>query len=48
MNADAISHEDYFNAPGETYTVKLDTAGSYSYYCEPHQGAGMTGSITVQ
>ena len=41
MNADALSHEDYFNAPGETYTVKLDAAGSYGYYCEPHQGAGM-------
>lgn len=47
VNADAISHEDYFNAPGETYTLKLDTAGSYSYYCEPHQGAGMTGKIVV-
>lgn len=43
VNADAISHEDYFNAPGETYSVKLDTAGAYSFYCEPHQGAGMTG-----
>ena len=48
MNADAISHEDYLNAPGETYTVKFDTAGSYSYYCEPHQGAGMVGKIIVQ
>ncbi|EFN52760.1 hypothetical protein CHLNCDRAFT_48299 [Chlorella variabilis] len=47
VNADAISHEDYFNAPGETYSVKLDTAGAYSFYCEPHQGAGMTGKITV-
>ena len=48
VNADAISHDDYFNAPGDSYKLKLDTAGSYSYYCEPHQGAGMVGKITVQ
>lgn len=47
-NAEALSHEDYMNAPGETYTAKFDTAGTYGYYCEPHQGAGMKGSITVQ
>lgn len=47
MNAEAISHEDYLNAPGETFSVKLDTAGEYGYYCEPHQGAGMAGKITV-
>lgn len=48
VKADAISHEDYLNAPGETYTVKLTTPGEYGYYCEPHQGAGMQGKITVQ
>lgn len=25
VNADAISHEDYLNAPGEKYSVKFDT-----------------------
>lgn len=25
MNAEAISREDYLNAPGEEFTVKLDT-----------------------
>ena len=48
VKADAISHEDYLNAPGETYTVKLTTPGEYGFYCEPHQGAGMQGKITVQ
>eukprot|EP00270_Netrium_digitus_P007568 TRINITY_DN220_c0_g1_i1.p1 TRINITY_DN220_c0_g1~~TRINITY_DN220_c0_g1_i1.p1 ORF type:complete len:161 (-),score=26.40 TRINITY_DN220_c0_g1_i1:154-636(-) len=47
VNADAISHEDYFNAPGDSYTITLDAAGEYSYYCEPHQGAGMVGKLTV-
>ncbi len=48
VNADAISHEDYLNAPGEKYSVKFDTAGEYGYYCEPHQGAGMVAKVIVQ
>eukprot|EP00227_Mantoniella_beaufortii_P013569 CAMPEP_0197574270 /NCGR_PEP_ID=MMETSP1326-20131121/2_1 /TAXON_ID=1155430 /ORGANISM="Genus nov. species nov., Strain RCC2288" /LENGTH=154 /DNA_ID=CAMNT_0043136799 /DNA_START=44 /DNA_END=508 /DNA_ORIENTATION=+ len=47
VNADAISHEDYLNGPGEKVTNKFDVAGVYGYYCEPHQGAGMAGTITV-
>lgn len=43
VNAEKISREDYLNAPGEVFTVKLDVAGEYGYYCEPHQGAGMAG-----
>merc|ERR1712176_418662 len=48
VNADAISHEDYLNAPGETATSKFDVSGTYSYYCEPHQGAGMQGKVIVK
>ncbi len=33
--AEALSREDYLNAPGEKYTVKLSEKGTYSYYCEP-------------
>jgi plastocyanin len=47
-NADALSHEDYLNAPGETVSSKFGTAGTYEYYCEPHQGAGMKGKVIVQ
>ena len=47
VNADAISHEDYLNGPGEKVTNKFDVAGTYGYYCEPHQGAGMQGTIVV-
>nr|BAA84778.1 pre-apoplastocyanin [Pseudopediastrum boryanum]BAE00063.1 plastocyanin precursor [Pseudopediastrum boryanum] len=46
-NADALSHEDYLNAPGETVSSKFATAGTYEYYCEPHQGAGMKGKVVV-
>merc|ERR1719213_671038 len=47
VNVDAISREDLLNAPGETHTVKFEKAGEYGYYCQPHQGAGMVGTITV-
>merc|ERR1712087_1079164 len=33
--------------PGANVTRKFDVAGSYSYYCEPHQGAGMQGKVIV-
>merc|ERR1719310_2358686 len=46
--ADKLSREDYLNAPGETYELKFEKAGEYGYYCEPHQGAGMKGTIVVQ
>merc|ERR1719420_1387319 len=48
VSADSLSREDYLNAPGETYELKFDKAGTYGYYCEPHRGAGMQGKIVVQ
>merc|ERR1712216_522559 len=39
VDADKISHEDYLNGPGEKVSNKFDTAGTYEFYCEPHQGA---------
>jgi plastocyanin len=45
--AEALSREDYLNAPGQTYSVKLTEKGTYGIYCEPHRGAGMTGKIIV-
>lgn len=35
-------------AAGHTYTHTFDIAGEYTYYCDPHRGRGMTGSITVE
>lgn len=48
VNAEALSYEDYLNAPGETVMRTFKTPGSYSFYCEPHQGAGMQGKIIVK
>ena len=33
---------------GDRFTHTFNTPGTYAYYCEPHQGQGMTGTITVQ
>lgn len=36
------------NQDGETFSHTFNTAGTFDYYCEPHRGIGMTGTITVQ
>ena len=33
---------------GKTYSHKFDVAGTYKYFCIPHEAAGMVGTITVQ
>ncbi|MSP61753.1 MAG: hypothetical protein EXR72_15745 [Myxococcales bacterium] len=33
---------------GTTYDFKFTMAGSYPYFCAPHAGAGMKGTVTVQ
>lgn len=33
---------------GETFEHTFNTPGTYDYFCEPHQGLGMTGTITVE
>jgi len=47
VKVEKLNHEDYLNAPDESFSVKLEAAGTYEYYCEPHQGAGMKGTIVV-
>ena len=32
----------------QTYTRAFPNAGTFSYFCSPHQGIGMTGSIIVK
>jgi plastocyanin len=49
--ASKLSHDQLFFSPGESYEITFgsDTpAGTYSYFCTPHRGAGMVGKITVQ
>jgi plastocyanin len=49
--AKSLSHKQLVFSPGEDFSVTFDSkmpTGDYSYYCEPHRGAGMAGKITVQ
>ena len=34
--------------PGETFSVTFDKAGTYAYFCIPHEDHGMTGEIVVE
>jgi plastocyanin len=48
--AKSMSHKKLEMAPGDTIEVTIPKdapAGDYTYYCEPHRGAGMVGKLTV-
>ena len=34
--------------PGERYSHTFEVAGRYEYYCIPHEGSGMVGTVRVQ
>ena len=34
--------------PGQSHAETFDNPGTYSYYCEPHRGAGMVGKVIVE
>ena len=44
---DDLSHPDLAFAPGESWERTFSSAGTYDFYCEPHRGAGMVGTVTV-
>ncbi|GAB1543206.1 hypothetical protein NUACC21_58800 [Scytonema sp. NUACC21] len=49
--AKSLSHKKLLMNPGQDYetTFPADAApGEYTFYCEPHRGAGMVGKVTVQ
>merc|ERR1719353_2797787 len=47
VSQESISMDDQLGDEGATFTKKFDTKGEYSYYCEPHRGAGMLGTLVV-
>ena len=42
-----LSHEALAMMLGEEFDVTFPEAGDYTYWCGPHKGAGMTGTIHV-
>tara|TARA_Y100000033_G_C2746937_1_gene111628 strand:- start:595 stop:918 length:324 start_codon:yes stop_codon:yes gene_type:complete len=45
---DELSHEALAMLPGEDFEVVFPEAGDYTYWCAPHKGAGMIGTVHVQ
>ncbi len=43
-----LSHKALVFAPGESFETTFDETGTFTYYCEPHRGAGMVAKVTVQ
>ncbi|MEH1920514.1 plastocyanin [Nostoc sp.] len=49
--AKSLSHTKLLLNPGQTKTTTFPAdapAGDYTFYCNPHRGAGMVGTITVE
>jgi len=47
VDQEKISMDDQLGEEGDTFVMKFDVAGTYSYYCEPHRGAGMGATLIV-
>ena len=43
-----LSRESLMFSPGESQDIKFADAGDFDFFCGPHQGAGMVGTIHVQ
>lgn len=44
----AETFDSGFIQPGETYTRRFSVPGRYTYFCIPHEAAGMIGEIIVE
>ena len=42
-----LSRESLMFSPGESQDITFADPGDYEFFCGPHQGAGMTGTIHV-
>tara|TARA_B100001094_G_scaffold131019_1_gene126834 strand:+ start:150 stop:524 length:375 start_codon:yes stop_codon:yes gene_type:complete len=42
-----LSRESLMFNPGESQDILFADAGDYSFFCGPHQGAGMVGTVHV-
>ena len=42
-----LSHTGLAFSPGESFDVSFDVPGEYTFWCDPHKGAGMIGHVTV-
>lgn len=50
-DVEKLSHDQLLFSPGQSYSTTFPAdapAGEYSFYCQPHRGAGMSGKIIVE
>ncbi len=47
-DADKLNHKGLLFSPGESFEITFSEPGTYPYFCEPHRGAGMNGTIVVE
>ena len=45
---DELSHESLAMMPGEEFDIAFPESGDYTYWCGPHKGAGMIGTVHVE
>ncbi|MEC4986089.1 MAG: plastocyanin [Oscillatoria sp. PMC 1068.18] len=43
-----LSNKQLLFSPGQSVETTIADPGKYSFYCEPHRGAGMVGTVTVK
>ena len=43
-----LGHDGLAMLPDESFDVTFSEAGDYTYWCAPHKGAGMVGSVHVE
>jgi len=46
-NHPELSHTGLAFVPGESFDITIDEPGDYTFWCDPHKGAGMIGHIHV-
>ena len=45
---DELGHDALAMMPGEEFDVAFPEVGDYTFYCGPHKGAGMIGTVHVK
>jgi len=45
---DELGHDALAMMPGEEFDVEFPEAGDYTFFCGPHKGAGMIGTVHVK
>jgi plastocyanin len=47
VDAAAERFDSDYREPGQTFAHTFTTPGTYEFYCDPHRGDGMRGTVTV-